>query len=195
MLAPATIAIADASVSVLAEYATIPIRYEVQSVMSAVKRGDGRYDLTEQTIAVPYFKDYDTYPPDRPQSWSGRFDTSNWVVLLARGQGALLGGATIAWKTSGLDVLEGRNDLAVLWDIRVSPAARGRGVGCALFVAAEQWAMGQGCRELRVETQDVNVPACRFYLAMGCALRSVHRDVYPECPHEVQYFWTKGLTG
>ena len=88
-------------------------------------------------------------------------------------------------------MLEGRDDLAVLWDIRVAPPFRRTGVGRHLFDAVETWARPQGCRELKIETQDVNVAACRFYAAMGCELRVVRPGAYPEHPEETQMLWYK----
>ena len=189
-----TIAIAGPTAALLAEYATIPIAFEVKAVFSAEARRDGGFHLAEHRLTAPYLKDYDSFAPDRPQSWQGRFDTSQWAVFLARDKDTLLGGATVAWGTEGLDMLAGRRDLAVIWDIRVAPPARGRGVGQALFAAVEDWAREHGCVELKVETQDVNVPACRFYQAMGCHLRSVHPRVYPESMNEVQFLWHKALS-
>lgn len=51
------------------------------------------------------------------------------------------------------------------------------------------------CRELKVETQDTNVRACRFYAAMGCALRAVEENAYLACPGEAQYLYYKVLRG
>ena len=85
-----------------------------------------------------------------------------------------------------LEVLEGRSDLAVLWDIRVAPEVRRQGVGSSLFGAAEGWARARGCLELKVETQTINVPACHFYPRHGCVLKAVRPDAYPTLPHEVQ---------
>ena len=90
-------------------------------------------------------------------------------------------------------MLEGRTDLAVLWDLRVSTEIRGQGVGSALFRAAEREAIEKGCTELKVETQNINVPACRFYEAQGCVLRAIDRCAYPQLPNEVQMLWYKDL--
>ena len=90
-------------------------------------------------------------------------------------------------------MLEGRRDLSVLWDIRVAPNARGRGVGSALFERVEAWALAQGCRQLKVETQNINVPACGFYARHGCELRAIHHAAYPELPEEIQLLWYKDL--
>jgi GNAT superfamily N-acetyltransferase len=99
----------------------------------------------------------------------------------------------VAFDTPTVEMLEGRRDLAVLWDIRVAPEARGQGVGAALFGAAAAWAAARGCRQLKVETQNVNVPACRFYASQGCVLAAIHRFAYPGLPHEVQLLWYRDL--
>jgi GNAT superfamily N-acetyltransferase len=90
-------------------------------------------------------------------------------------------------------MFEGRSDLAVLWDIRVAPSTRRCGVGAALFEAAEAWASAKGCRQLKVETQNVNVAACRFYARRGCELRATHGGAYSELPDEIQLLWYKDL--
>jgi GNAT superfamily N-acetyltransferase len=176
----------------LAEYAGVPIAFEVTSVMSARRKSDQQFVLTETRLAAPYVKDYDAIA-DRPVDWAARFDTSRWVLIVARDETRTLGGATIAFQTPGLDMLEGRSDLGVLWDIRVAPAVRGRGIGRALFEAAEAWAVTRGCRELKIETQNVNVAACRFYAALGCELRVVREHAYPQCPGESQILWYKRI--
>jgi GNAT superfamily N-acetyltransferase len=189
-----TIETAGVASQLLVEYAAVPIAFEVTSVLSAQLHMDRPFVLTERRLDSPYNKDYDVVG-HRPLDWAARFDTSPWGLFLARAEGQVLGGATVALGTTGLDMLEGRSDLAVLWDIRVAPAFRGRGVGRALFEAAEAWTFRRGCREFKVETQNVNVPACRFYAALGCQLRVVREDAYPECPGEDQFLWYKTLPG
>ena len=53
--------------------------------------------------------------------------------------------------------------------------------------------MRHGCRDLKVETQNINVAACRFYAARGCRLREVNADAYPGLPGEVQFIWRRQL--
>ncbi len=178
--------------SALGDYARIPIAFEVRSVFD-VAAADGGFALTERSLAASYIKDYDGFAGEGPAGWGQRFDLSNWGFLAARVQGRRVGGAAVAFDTPGVHMLEGRRDLAVLWDLRVAPEARGRGVGAALFHAAETWARARGCRELRVETQNVNVPACRFYARRGCILAEAVRGAYPTLPHEVQLIWRKEL--
>ena len=54
--------------------------------------------------------------------------------------GQVVGGAAVAFNTNGVFMLEGRSDLAVLWDLRVHPAWQRQGVGRALFQHAAAWA-------------------------------------------------------
>jgi GNAT superfamily N-acetyltransferase len=187
-----TIQTAPIPSELLAEYADIPIRFEVTSTLSARRGADGLFALTEQRVDLPYIKDYDALG-DQPLTWPGRYDTTHWILFLARAEGRGIAGATIALGTPGLDMLEDRSDLAILWDIRIAPGYRGRGVGRALLETAEAWASARGCRELKVETQNVNVPACRFYQAAGFELHVVLEDAYADCPGEAKYLWYKAL--
>lgn len=179
----------------LADYASIPIAFEVRSVFDVAGSGGGPRGcvLTERRLDTPYLKDYDAIRGEHPSGWPDRFDVSGWGLLAARAEGRRVGGAAVAFRTPGLDLLEGRDDLAALWDVRVAPEARGQGVGAALFRAAEAWARSRGCRRLVVETQNVNIAACRLYARMGCVLGAVARDAYPGLPDEIQLLWYKDL--
>jgi GNAT superfamily N-acetyltransferase len=189
-----TIDIRDEPVEALAEYAAVPIVFEVRRVLDVapVDGGLGGFALSERAVEAPYVKDYDAHDGG-PVRWPQRFDLSRWGLLGARVDGRLVGGAAVAFDTPGVTMLEGRRDLAVLWDLRVAPEARGRGVGTALFRAAEAWAAARACRQLKVETQNVNVPACRFYARQGCVLGGIHRFAYPGLPDEVQLLWYRDL--
>jgi GNAT superfamily N-acetyltransferase len=177
----------------LADYASVPIAFEVTHVLDIVEHSVG-FTLTERRLERgAYTKDYDAIPGEGPQHWAERFDISNWGFFAARSDGRRVGGAAVAWRSTDLTLLEGRVDLAVLWDIRVAPEARGLGVGTALFRAAEAWAARHGCRELKVETQNINVRACRFYAQRGCTLRTARPGIYQACPDEIQLLWYKDL--
>jgi GNAT superfamily N-acetyltransferase len=189
-----TIEVREEPVTALVEYARVPISFQVLRMLDVtpIDGGFGGFTLSERAVAVPYVKDYDADDAG-PARWPERFDLSNWGLLVARIDGRLVGGAAVAFDTPGLMMLEGRRDLAVLWDIRVAPEVRGQGVGAALFHAAEAWAAARGCQQLKVETQNINLPACRFYARQGCVLGAIHRFAYPELPHEVQLLWYRDL--
>jgi len=179
----------------LEEYEGVPIAFEVRSVLDVAGRPDapGRFVLTERPLDTPYRKDYDAADGGGPSLWPESFDLSTWGLFAARAGGRRVGGAAVAFGDRRVEMLEGREDLAVLWDIRVSPEWRGLGVGARLFRAAEDWARARGCRQLKVETQNVNVPACRFYERRGCVLAVVDRTAYPSLPGEIQLLWYKAL--
>ena len=186
MAVPASFEVVEEPISTLADYAQVSISFTVEKVF-AIAAGS----LVERPTSAPYLKDYDQI--EHPSTWPERFDVSQWGVIAARMAGQRIGGTVVACDTPGLAMLEGRQHCAVLWDIRVSPDWRGHGVGAALFRAAESWAVARGCRELYVETQNTNVPACRFYERQGCTLRAIKRGAYANLPHEIQLIWSKPL--
>ena len=187
------IIISEEPVTALREYSGIPMAFQVEEVLevSVEREGLGGFTLSQRKIDAPYIKDYDAL--EGPMTWSERFDLSNWQIFCAYVDDRRVGGAVVAFDTPGLIMLEGRRDLAVVWDIRVDPGYQRRGVGTALFGAAETWSRARGCRQLKIETQNVNVPACRFYLRQGCVLGGINRFIYREFPEEVQLLWYKEL--
>jgi GNAT superfamily N-acetyltransferase len=179
----------------LDEHATISTAFTVERILqvSMPDAGLGGVRLSEVQVDPPWVKDYDAIAGEGPTRWSRRFDTSNWGLLAAYDERRRIGGAVVAFDTAGVQMLEGRGDLAVLWDLRVHPDVRSRGAGSLLFRAAEQWSRSRGCRTLKIETQNINRPACRFYARMGCELRAIDRLAYPDFPEETQLLWVKGL--
>lgn len=183
------------TVTALEEYATVSIAFVVDRILqvTVADGGLGGLQLTETAVTDPYLKDNDALAGAAPLRWAERFDISNWGLICGRRDGSMVGGAAIAFNTPDACMLGGRDDIAVLWDIRVSPGERGTGVGSALFQAAADWAAVRGCGWLKIETQNVNAAACRFYHKMGCTLGAIDMFAYPELPGEVQLLWWKAL--
>jgi GNAT superfamily N-acetyltransferase len=179
----------------LEEYATISAAFEVREVLDRASldtlQNSGR--LTARTSPEPYVKDYDAYPRNSPNDWSTQFPVENWGIFAAYTYSRLIGGAIGVARASDAGMFSERTDIAVLWDLRVAPNLRGRGVASALLGAVEEWARASGARALGVETQNVNVPACRFYSARGFALERIDHGVYVDLPNEVRLLWTKSL--
>lgn len=178
----------------LPHYAEIPIAFEVRSVFRVVLVDDGLggIRLQEEQIATPYVKDYDGSEDGGPERELKRFDMRNWGIFLALKGARAVGGAVVAFNTPGVHMLQGRTDIAVLWDIRVHPDLRRCGIGTRLFREAADWSRRRKCRLLKVETQNVNVPACRFYASQGCQLGEINRYAYaghPDVGHEVRLVW------
>lgn len=190
-----TVEVAEESVAVLPDYGRVPIAFRVGSRfrVEPVRGGLGGLLLIEEPVAASYIKDYDAIEDNGPACWSERWNISHWGVMSAFDEGERIGGAVVAWKTEGVNMLEGSEDIAVLWDLRVHPSCRGRGVGYRLFVRALDWARERQCRLLKVETQNINVPACRFYARQGCALGAIDRYAYGDAPDEVQLLWYRDV--
>ncbi len=176
-------------------YASIPIAYGIIEILDADTSSHalGLLPFASRILDTPILKDYDAQPGNHPLHWPRRFDVRGWGFLVARTGKARVGGAVVVALSPDIELLEGRDDLALLWDIRVTPAERNHGVGTALLAGAEAWARARGAHVLKVETQNTNVPACRFYASHGFVLRAARRGAYPELPHEVQFLWYKDL--
>lgn len=182
-------------------YASVSIAYEVMSIyrVEALEGDPSGLVLTEESVS-PYIKDYDAQAqgddrPDKwahPQGWANQFDLSQWGFFMAMDGERAAGGAAVVLHSPEVHMLENRTDLAVLWDIRVQPDQREKGIGRQLFQRAAAWSREQGCTQLKIETQNVNVPACRFYARQGCHLGAILRYGYAGCPevaHEAMLLW------
>ena len=85
------------------------------------------------------------------------------------------------------------NNLASIEDIRVSREYRNHGIGKELIRIAIEWSEKKGLKGIRLETQDTNVEACRFYRSCGFKLRGMDRALYsglnPEKPETALYWY------
>ena len=116
----------------------------------------------------PYVKDFTAGEGERAEQWEKRFDLSHWAFFMAFDGEHPVGAAAVASRTEGVQMLAGRDDLAVLWDIRVEDACKRQGVGQKLFDMAVNWSRDQGLVQIKIECQNNNIPAIQFY----------HKDVY-----------------
>ena len=174
------------------EYAAIPISFWVSQrfVPEPLAGGAPGLHLELESVDPPYVKDYDLDPEEGPGSWGSTWDISNWGIFTAFDEDTRVGAAAVAWNTPGLQMLGGRKDVAALWDLRILPDCRRRGIGSVIFAHTVEWARSKGCSQLVVETQNVNVPACRFYARNGCVLTVIDPLAYPKHPAEVRLVWT-----
>jgi ribosomal protein S18 acetylase RimI-like enzyme len=177
----------------LSLYGKISIAFEVHNIFDVIENNLGKITLTQKTVETPWHKDYDSCEAEGPLSWPKKWSLSNWELLGAFIGGELCGGCALAVNTEGVHMLEGRKDLAVLWDIRVKPIYRHSGIGKLLFSQAVLLAKSKGCKELKVETQNINFYACKFYEKQSCILSEFKRLAYKEFPNEIQLIWRKPI--
>lgn len=192
------IEIIEENLNALDDYQKISIAFKVEKQFKIERLGESfleGFKFIEEPVETPYFKDYDAFESERPASWAKKWDISNWGIITARAakNNERIGGAAIAWKTPEIHMLEGRDDLACLWDLRVCPEFRGKGVGRRLFDYAVQWSQRRLCRQINVETQNTNVAACRFYQSQGCELGGFNKFAYDESLKEIQFLWYKNI--
>jgi GNAT superfamily N-acetyltransferase len=132
-------------------------------------------------------KDYDAQPGHHPLDWPRRFDVSHWWFAAACLNEQRIGGAVVIPGSSASP------DTAIVWDLRIAPAFRRRDVGRAILAFAESQARSRGHRHIQIETQDINVPACRFYARAGYRLSEINARAYADLPDEVRLIWHNDL--
>ena len=173
-------------------YATIPISFMAESELRVelIGNGLGGFRFIEEEV-TPYLK-YGEDDNDIPD-WPKQYDVSKWGIFIAFDGDRPVAGATVAVDISaGMTTPFESGGIAALWDLRVHPDERRRGIGSRIFKHAADWARQKGCKQLKIETQNVNVPACRFYVKHGCKLGAIHRHGYAGCPdvaHEAMLLW------
>ena len=101
----------------------------------------------------------------------------------------MIAGCVVATKTSNCNMLEKRDDLAVLWEIRVSDEYKHQGIGNELFKLAKNYAKTNGFKQLKVECQNTNPAAVNFYHKQGMVLGAINEYAYLDYPNEAQLLW------
>jgi streptothricin acetyltransferase len=139
---------------------------------------DGRVDYSVEPV-TPYVKRYDPEIYDA-QAYLEKADHAAWLACV---DGQLAGQILIH---------ENWNRFAIIWDIAVDPPFRRRGVGRRLIAEAVAWARGRGLPGVMLETQNINVAACRLYASCGFVLGGfdacLYRGIMPGT-HEIALFW------
>lgn len=82
-----------------------------------------------------------------------------------------------------------------LYDLKVSAAYRGKGVGRALIAAGKTLAGEMGYQGIYTQAQDNNLNACLFYLKMGFAIGGFDNRLYDGTKQagkaDVIFYWRK----
>jgi GNAT superfamily N-acetyltransferase len=154
-----------------------------------IDNGLGGIKLHEKKVDIPYIKDYDTHRGEGPTRWLKRFDMSNWGIFMAFEDDKHIGGAIVA---PGAYVGDIDSRYTQLFDIRLLPEKRRKGAGTLLLQTVADWSRQLGYTHLKIETQNTNVPACRFYSKQGAVLGNIDEHAYigyPEAEHEVRLVW------
>ncbi len=154
-----------------------------------INQGLGGF-LLEEVPVRPYIKDLSKY--ERATKYEEQFDITNWRFYMAFDDDIPIGALTVAGTTKGLNMLCGRTDACVLWDIRIADAYKHQGIGQKLLDMAITGAKEDGYCQMIIECQNNNIPACKFYQKQGAILSKIDMYAYysePEVRNEVQFVW------
>jgi GNAT superfamily N-acetyltransferase len=186
------ITIKQVDTTCFAQYDTIPMFVNVTSEYWLVKHNDGLGGVAFiETPVEPYTKDFCVGKDESVTRWA-KWDLSNWAFFMAFDGDKPIGAACIVTRTDGVNMLCRRDDLAVLWDIRVADEYQRQGVGRSLFRSAVDWSKSQGMKQFKIECQNNNVPAVKFSHKQGAVLGSFDEYAYYGDPYsvgETQFIW------
>jgi ribosomal protein S18 acetylase RimI-like enzyme len=127
----------------------------------------------------PYQKRYVFEEKD----YTGYISNPDKTVYFAYADGQLAG---------QIGVVKHWNAFAWIDDFAVDVRFRRRGIGRAMMQQAANWAKDRRLPGVMLETQDVNVTACRFYENFGFELRGFDTYLYknfPESRNEIALYW------
>ena len=126
---------------------------------------DGEWSFTECLYKEPYEK---CYPADDEQ-YESYIDNPDRTVYFYYDNGECAGQIRIKkyW-----------NKYAYIEDIAVAKNNRGKGIGAQLIKKAVEWARQKNLCGLMLETQDINLAACRFYHKLGFKIGAVDTMLY-----------------
>ncbi|RPI78259.1 MAG: GNAT family N-acetyltransferase [Chloroflexi bacterium] len=171
----------------------IEIREINQSTLQNVNQVDGSFLVDSRLILtavdghiqytiepVPsYTKTYDIEPLD----YQTFIDNPNKTILFAYADDEVAGQIILRVNW---------NKFAYVEDIAVDLSFRRLGVGGLLMSRAIDWAREKNLPGIMLETQDINVPACRFYERCGFVMAGFDRLLYKATlpgSEEIALYW------
>jgi ribosomal protein S18 acetylase RimI-like enzyme len=123
-----------------------------------------------------------SYPPE-PKDYREYLTDPDKAIFFAYADGDLAG---------QIRMVKWWNAYAYVDDIAVEPRFRKHGVGRALLERGIEWARTKGFPGVMLETQDINVPACRLYQRCGFELGGFDRNLYKALnpsTDEIALYW------
>ena len=153
--------------------------YESERVWQMdVQHENGQIDIQFREARLPR-RVRVTYPrPLQPlaDDWSKRD-----AVLVATLNGEPIGYAILAARLA--------SQTAWITDLAVAPRWRRQGIGSALVLAAQEWALQRQNRRVLLETQPKNYPAIQLAVKLGFELCGYNDHYYPN--HDLALFFCK----
>ena len=156
-------------------YDSIEMKVTVQEIYE-VRIEDLSGISFHKTAVEPYVKDFTHW--EQYSRWKTEFDISDWHFYIAFDEDRPIGAATLCHNTPQIHMLDGREDLGVLWDIRVDSMYKHHGIGQCLFDMVKEKAKILGLKQLKIECQNNNIPSVDFYFKQGAHLGAINKYAY-----------------
>lgn len=163
--------------------------YQSNTILTLERSGEGievGWQFIEQRLAKPYDKGilYNFNEGAQKEILARLLRPDVTYLRVAESNGQLVGIADaeiLPW-----------NNTVFLWNLMIDIAYRGQGLGRRLWHRVVEFARDAEVRAITIETQNTNVPACKFYLRMGCQLTGFNEALYSnDNPNrEIALFWT-----
>lgn len=158
-------------------YDKVPMVVHIKSkfVPKKIDRGLGGF-IFEEVPVEEYSKDFTRF--EKAMDYEKHFNISGWAFFMAFDEDEPIGAVTVCARDSSCEMLDKRDDICVLWDIRVADGYKHLGIGQHLFDMVRVWAMEEGFSQIKIECQNTNIPACRFYHKQGAKLCRIDEYAY-----------------
>ncbi|MCL2160142.1 MAG: GNAT family N-acetyltransferase [Oscillospiraceae bacterium] len=141
---------------------------------------NGVWSTAEEIFDVPYEK---KYSDDDISYINNDFINNEDTAIFLYFCDNIYAGHIYMWK--------GWNKDCYIENIDIRKDFRHQGIGTKLIEQAVLWAKGRDLKGIRLETQDMNLIACRFYQKCGFVLGAVDNLLYRnlENENEKALFW------
>ena len=175
--------------TILPQYATIPVDFMVESIFNVTPIGEGGiggFKLVEEEVTIPYCKDLDSIPNNKPTDWPNFHDVSDWRFITTWDGDTIIGGVAVTGiNPDGIGL---HHDNRLRSEYRSTGVGK-PGVGYNQGAVAINWMVENGCTRVVAQTQNTNVPMCKHLVKYGSHLVGIN-TMYPiGMPDEVQLVW------
>lgn len=126
------------------------------------------FEIRLTSLPQRFVKRYDQLDSTTTERYAAIVQTGHSFAAYDEGQCVALAISEVqSWNAS-----------LMIWEFHVAPLHHGRGIGRRLMETVADHARSQHLRLLVCETQSTNVPAIRFYRALGFVLDGIDLSLY-----------------
>jgi streptothricin acetyltransferase len=163
------------------EYKTLTtFEPDAEAIIEAGYQSQEHYQVTKEEAEQETTIHLELVPFDEPYTkrWEiTDHDREFYGKIVAQGHSLAAYDGT---QLVGLAIAEVRrwNQTFWIWEFHVAPSHKGRGIGREMMSQMTELALSLEMRTMLVETQSTNLPAIRFYRAVGFSIEGVDLSYY-----------------